>query len=204
MKKSAFTMLELVFVIVVAGILAAVFIPRLDRNHIEEASLQIMRHIRYAQHLAMSNDVFNHTNVNWYLARPQISFRACTGGGSYYFVGSDSSLNGGHIAEAEAALDPLSQKALYSQNNQCDPGAYPNRNGDVILGESYGVSVASSCGSTISFDNLGRPYTSFSAIITDGLMTAPCTLTIADGNGNEGYIVIEPETGFVNFPTFNF
>ncbi|MGD9717776.1 MAG: type II secretion system protein, partial [Sulfurimonadaceae bacterium] len=50
--KKAFTMLELVFVIVVIGILAAVIIPRMDRDNASEAAIELQSQIRYAQHLA--------------------------------------------------------------------------------------------------------------------------------------------------------
>ena len=58
MKKSAFTMLELVFVIVVVGILAAVFIPKFERDNAGEAAYQLARHIRLAQHHALVYDTF--------------------------------------------------------------------------------------------------------------------------------------------------
>ncbi len=57
-KKYAFTMLELVFVIVVAGILTAAIVPRFDRNNLQEAADQLISHIRYTQHLAMVDDKF--------------------------------------------------------------------------------------------------------------------------------------------------
>ena len=48
MKSSAFTMFELIIVIVVAGILAAVLIPRLERDNLRMAASQVIRHIQYA------------------------------------------------------------------------------------------------------------------------------------------------------------
>ena len=46
MKKRAFTMIELIFVIVVVGILAAMIMPRLERNGAKEAATQLLTHIR--------------------------------------------------------------------------------------------------------------------------------------------------------------
>ncbi|WP_300367295.1 prepilin-type N-terminal cleavage/methylation domain-containing protein, partial [Hydrogenimonas sp.] len=51
--KNAFTMLELIIVIVVVGILSAIMIPRFSDDKLREAADQIMSHIRYTQHLAM-------------------------------------------------------------------------------------------------------------------------------------------------------
>ena len=57
MKKS-FTLLELVFVIVVIGILSATVIPSTKTNPLQEAATQLVSHIRYAQHLAMVDDKY--------------------------------------------------------------------------------------------------------------------------------------------------
>ena len=43
--KKAFTMLELVVVIVVIGIIAAAALPRINDDHIAEAADQVMSHI---------------------------------------------------------------------------------------------------------------------------------------------------------------
>ena len=61
--KKAFTMLELVFVIVVAGIIAAVVIPNTKTNPAQEAAIQLLSHIRYTQHLAMVDDKYDSTET---------------------------------------------------------------------------------------------------------------------------------------------
>jgi type II secretory pathway pseudopilin PulG len=202
MKRFAFSMLELVFVIVVIGILAATAIPSLSRHPLQEAAEQIATHIRYTQHLAMMNDVYDPSVAVWYYARPQISFRSCNNGGNYYYVGSDMDLNTGHIAESESAKDPLSGKNLYWLNTQCTPASYPNREQKLLLQETYGISsVTSSCGSTISFDNFGRPYSSFSTTNPyGGQLTTPCRIVLTHSNSSEGTatLSIEPITGYVS------
>ena len=203
MKRFAFSMLELVFVIVVIGILAATAIPSLSRHPLQESAEQIATHIRYTQHLAMMNDVYDPTATKWYYARPQISFRACTGGGNYYYVGSDANYDSlSTIAESESAKDPLSGKNLYWLNTQCTPTSYPNREQKLLLQETYGISsVISSCGSTISFDNFGRPYSSFSTTNPyGGQLTSACTIVLTHSNPIEGTatLSIEPITGYVS------
>ena len=47
---NAFTLIELVFVIVVVGVLAAAIIPRIQTNPVKEAAIQLLSHIRNTQH----------------------------------------------------------------------------------------------------------------------------------------------------------
>ena len=61
----AFTMLELVFVIVVLGILAALALPRMDRDLRQEAKDNILSAIRYTQHLALMDNKTNPLDANW-------------------------------------------------------------------------------------------------------------------------------------------
>ncbi len=60
----AFTMLELIFVIVVVGILSFMAASSFQRNTVQEATDQLLSHIRYTQHLAMMDDKFNAGNAN--------------------------------------------------------------------------------------------------------------------------------------------
>ena len=61
MKKNAFTILELVFTIIVIGILASAVIPRMDRDNLFEMSEQVLSHIQYTQHLALTHNVYDVT-----------------------------------------------------------------------------------------------------------------------------------------------
>ena len=57
--KKAFTMLELVLVIVIVGILSFALVNGWERNTLREAADQLVNHIRYTQHLAMQEDKFD-------------------------------------------------------------------------------------------------------------------------------------------------
>ena len=58
-------MIELVFVIVVIGIITAVMLPRIDRDNVYEAAQQLISHIKYTQHLAMMDNKFDDTDDEW-------------------------------------------------------------------------------------------------------------------------------------------
>jgi len=198
MKRFAFTMLELVFVIIVIGILAVLAMPNFNSNPLVRATEQVASHIRYAQHLAMVNDVFDEGEQNWHRARTQISFRACDDNGSYYYIGSDRNLNTGHIAENEAAINPLNGKTMYWLNTQCQEDNFPARDSSLLLTDQYGVTLNSNCGGTISFDNMGRPYTVFAATPIAGQLANDCNITLLHPTDGNATIIIRPETGHVS------
>jgi len=62
-NKSAFTMIELILVIVVLGILAALAMPRVDRDSRQEAADNILSAIRYTQHLALMDNKTNPRSI---------------------------------------------------------------------------------------------------------------------------------------------
>ncbi|MFC2428121.1 MAG: prepilin-type N-terminal cleavage/methylation domain-containing protein [Campylobacter sp.] len=70
--KKAFTMLELVVVIVVVGILALAALPRLDQDQISSAVDDIMAAVRRTQLLAMQDNTFDPTDPNWNTKRWRI------------------------------------------------------------------------------------------------------------------------------------
>ena len=72
--KKAFTLLELIFVIVVIGIIAGTMLPKTTSTSLDEAGVQLLEHIRYTQHLAMVNDQFNSTDDKWYKKRWELLF----------------------------------------------------------------------------------------------------------------------------------
>lgn len=175
--KKAFTMMELIFVIVVIGILAAVVIPRTGANKANEAAIKLTADIRYAQHLAMVDDKFNSADATWYEKRWQVRFN----GGAYSIVSNDG--------------------ATFAKNPQDSSSSYQ----DINISTDYGVtlSFAPITCSIIGFDHLGRPMLGDlsgigSAYAAGSLMTANCVIGIADGS-NTVNITIIPETGYASF-----
>lgn len=193
--KKAFTMIELIFVIVVIGILAAVIMPRSGSNKLQEAAIQVLSHIRYTQHLAMVDDKFNENNATWYESLWRIRFYQNTGTW-YYTVFNDKDQNGNCDTAAgkeEVAIDPLSKINMNISNN----------NNNMDLTTKFGITnIASTCDSGFLdtfFDNLGRPY--FHSVSAganppySNLLMQDCNITFT---GAEGSVIIKihPETGY--------
>lgn len=128
--KNAFTMIELVFVIVIVGILSLVISSSFERNTLREAADQVVSHIRYTQHLAMVDDKFVPNpemskegsaasrlleSREWYKGRWHIFFSTTANGTVSYSIISDSTkstYDGNPSANfnspySEVARDPL-------------------------------------------------------------------------------------------------
>lgn len=209
--KKAFTMLELVFVIVVVGILSFMAASRFERNTLQEAADQVVGHIRYTQHLAMINDKFISTDATWYKTRWQIIFSTSatyTNGKISYSIFSD--MAGSHTGQAdisEIAKNPLDNSKLLSGGYAGTFYTSDSRaTKEMNIGNKYGIDTYSLSGgcanSRISFDYLGRPITgdsstSTAAYITSRIIKTQCRVTLQSGT-NAIVIAIEPETGFTH------
>lgn len=201
--KKAFTMIELIFVIVVIGILAAVIMPRTGSNKLHEAATQVLSHIRYTQHLAMVDDKFDPNEATWYREKWQIRFRR-NSGASGYVIFSDSIVTQGNVNNGERAIDPLTKEGI---DGFLD---YPNAELTAtysIKGDDTGItqscftadgSLVTSNRGVFAFDYLGRPYSGVSnaTSTTQYLITANCDLTLTDTSGTSVKIRVHPETGY--------
>ncbi len=191
MRLNAFTMLELVIVLIVAGILSAVILPRLERDSLREATSQVVRHIQYTQHLAMMDDVYDDANATWYKAMWRISFRS----NNCYVVSSNTDHNANYDRN-ESATDPLTETLLYS-NTACVQESSDSSN--MFLQEKYGIdsiTFNSACGNNrfVAFDYLGRPHKTLSS--SYDVVSSVCEITLHSGS-REAVISITPETGYV-------
>ncbi len=200
MKKNAFTMIELVLVIVVIAIIAANAIPRFDRDLTQDAADKVLSSIRYTQHLALIDDKQEFNNSKWQRAFWQIRFVKCNEGGLSFTIASDNDLNGG-LKKAEAALDPLNNKPIYSTNSSCS-----SANEYVLLGKKYGVEDISGAGGCedvkyIGFDHFGRPQVGFSNSDKPNeasYMTNDCNFTFTMSDDKNFSINIQAETGYAS------
>jgi len=221
-STKAFTMIELVFAIVVIGILAAVIIPNTRTNPLQEAAIQLVSHIRYTQHLAIVNDTYNPNRIDdngdviWHKDRWQLVFSNSeySDNSEAYTIFSDTygtAVSRGDAQESEIARNPQnSEKIMTGGYGIAQAINYNHANfkgmKEMNLGKSYGVesvTLEGGCsGARISFDYLGRPFrgdqSTMSGPYTAGtqrLITQNCRIKLSKGSDNL-YITVAPETGY--------
>jgi prepilin-type N-terminal cleavage/methylation domain-containing protein len=213
-EKNAFTMIELVIVIVVLGILAAMAMPRMDRDMRQEAADHILSQIRYTQHLALNDYKQRFDNELWQRRFWRIVFSSCSSStGKYYMIGSDDDMTGSTNAffeETEAAVDPVTGKPIFWKNSKtCSDGGDGTVSDDIFLTHKFGINtITNSCdddntddAAHIAFDHLGRPFhgtkfTNADAVDYEGYADQRCTFTFTLSDGDSFQISIEPETGY--------
>ena len=226
LKKQAFTLLELLFVIVVIGILAATIIPRSRTNPLQEAAVQLASHIKYTQHLAMIDDKYDASRTDtsgkviWYKDRWQLNFSD----GNFtdykvaYTIFADTQGNAmsrGNANPSEVAINPNNPNQLMTGGyNSTAAINYTNAGFQGMkklnIGDSYGIKsvvLSGGCNSNIStrisFDHLGRPMNGDQSTMTgpykagtQRLMTTTCNITLSSATDSI-VLTIAPETGYV-------
>ena len=216
--KKAFTLIELIFVLVVIGVVAAVSLPNLNKNDLSKAAVQVATHIRYTQHLAMMDDKFDNTDASWYKMRWQIVFgkSAYSENKVAYSIYTDKSKTGSPNSTLnEVAVNPIDKNKLLSGGHSgtiytSNPKATKAMN----LGLTYNIfdyELNGGCsGARITFDHLGRPiegtiHNDSQAYETNSLIVSQCTIDLCSvsdcstaNNDEKISIAIEPETGFVH------
>ena len=211
--NKAFSIIELVFVIVIVGILAATIIPSRQSNKLREAAVQLVSHIRYTQHLAMINDKFEVSDNNWYKKRWQIIFgaSASTEDKMAYSIFSDDGSINGNPNLSEIAKDPLNKEKYLSGGYSGTLSTEDSRaNKKMNLGYSYDISdVKLSAGCTgsstkrVVFDNLGRPIedsvkTYISSYKNGKILESACIIKLISNNEGNISIAVERETGYTH------
>ena len=187
-------MLELVFVIVIIGILAAVIIPRIERQPLREAAIQLVSDLRYTQHLAMVDDRYDITDVNWSRDRWVLIFENTpfTNNQESYTI-----LSGNKIATNPQDTSKLLTGGSVSGIMYNSSVATPELN----LGMKYGITNIgfAGCGvnGSIYFDHLGRPLTNrgLTPYPANSLLIGDCNITLFHSDGNVT-VTISPETGY--------
>lgn len=180
MKRLAFTLIEIVFVIVILGIVSSIVTsyakPNDNAAYVDgsgifhqatgrylEAAVQLMGHLRYTQHLALVDNQFDINDDEWYKGYWVLRFaeRAETNQQITYTIYHDEPSYTGDPEEKEVARDPSSNDKYLSGG--FDTSAVPTKiiNDKLNIEKSYGImayQLKGGCAySAISFDAFGRP-----------------------------------------------
>ena len=211
--KRAFSLMELVLVIVVVGIISAVMVPRINDVQIDKAAQQVLTHIRYTQHLAMMDNRFDPQDPNWFKKRWQIRFQY-TGSSPrkyYYTIYRDDDVSDGY-SQSEIAKNPINPYQILTgkETISTSTAKYTKK---LDLYQTYNITSVGMTGCItggvssslrLGFDYLGRPivknmYALARAYATNTerrLATKTCYLKLTDKNNRAATIAIEPETGY--------
>ena len=225
-KKYAFTMIELIVVIIILAILATYSIPRLDRDTRSEAINHILTMIRYTQNLAL-HDNSHDSSPAWQRGFWRFQIYKCAGGsGIFYMIGKESDFTSRRTAlnRGEVATDPANGKfTFWDKRKACPKSSNEALMSDVspniFLTQKYGIKEAKfdSCRiykrgivkseyggkpiEHIGFDYFGRPHKSFTSTIFPnhwGIAVEPCKITFSfvDSSIAPFTIVVENESGY--------
>lgn len=196
-------MIELVFVIIVLGILASLALPRLNRDIRQEAADNILSAIRYTQQLALLDNKVS-TSTKWQQTLWAIRFTG--GSNAYYTIGTDDN-NNSTISKEETAIDPTNGKYFYNSSGAFSTIA-KDESPNIFLGHKYNINQINFSGGCsnnqkhIAFDHLGRPYNGIGTASWDfaKLMHTDCTINFkfADRTIDDLNIIIEKQTGYAH------
>ena len=213
--KKAFTLLELVLVVVVIGILSVAIVPRLHNNSLRKAADQVVFHLKYTQHLAMMDNRFDPSrDSEWYKTRWQLLFSNCGGSKDTcaYSVFSDwMGHHSGNPDAEELAVNPQNHgQFLTGGMSGTLMIKYDQKEAtkSLNIGQKYQIKKVrvSHCGNNgkrIAFDYLGRPImgnlkTMTSQYQSGRLLRQRCEMILMNQDDEEITILIEPETGYIH------
>jgi len=215
MKKNAFTLIELVFILVLIGILSVVIISNNKRSLLDEAATQLISHIRYTQYLSMKDDTYNAKDKNWYKKRWQLVFSKsnATDNEVAYTIFADTVGNStGDANPDEIARNPQNKDQLltggYSGSSLLDITKKQFiGNKKLNLGKTYNIKEVKLSGgcrySRIYFDYLGRPMFGAQDSLkgpytakTRRVISSNCNIKLTTKDNKSITVVIEPETGY--------
>jgi prepilin-type N-terminal cleavage/methylation domain-containing protein len=205
-NRYAFTMIELIIVIMVMGILAALALPRYERDIRQEAADNILSAIRYTKLMALTDNVTNPRNNNWQRAFWRFGIEGCSDNGIFYYISSDKDYQG-DIDTNEIINDPTNGLHLMGANNKpCENETQAGSSPNIFLTYKYGIedgniTICSANGKYIGFDHMGRPHVGFAGALGSTtpdystILHRDCNITVNFGNTGLDPLKIIVESG---------
>lgn len=224
--KTAFTLLELIFIIVIIGIVGITASSSFRKDTLVPATMQVLDHIRYTQQLALNQDIFTpapafslYSDVDrkrkdskqWFKKWWQMQIHEAD---DDYTIYSDAPTSASTTNNYDAlatsgvdliATDPQTRELIAGKSTHVPSNYLKIAN----LQDEYQTSISfSGCGTKrrIAFDNLGRPHCTKS--IDDSsdypyseILKAPAKITLTTSNGESSAICITPITGYAYIST---
>jgi len=215
MLKRAFTIIELVFVIVVLSILASVAIPRLNRDYREEVANSIISSLMYTKHMALIDNVTNPLDNRWQRAFWRFGIQSCSDDGIFYYIASDKNY-GGNINGNESVIDPSNGKIMMGSNTKpCKNTINNNASKNIFLTKNYGITDemisfnnckpignSNTQAKHIGFDYFGRLHRGFSRSNSPNFSSrvhSDCQIKISFPNDLDDIIItIQSNTGHIS------
>ena len=205
MMKKSFSLIEILFIIVLIAIITSLFIPKNNFSKLHQAADKIILYLKYTRYIAMIDNKYNINDDMWYKERWTLKFQNCSKkvGGLYYVVFSDSN-HKGSPNKSECLKDPVTNKYLYSHYD-CE--ASKDESKYILLTKEFGINkVEVSCNSTstlgqISFGSDGKIYSRLGTKPQDidkYKITETCYIDMYDILNNKITVAIEPDTGYIH------
>jgi len=209
--KPAFSLLELILVILILGILSSLVLPHKEKHFRQEAADNILADIRYTQYLALMDNKHLFDKPNWHKRFWKIMFGTCRKKDHtlFYMIGSDNDMTrhntSGIFRKSEAARDPINGKAMFWTNGRkCNHITDNSISHRIFITKKYGITQVKTSGGCkrnryLGFDHLGRPHNGFTTSMQPNYksyLSKPCIFTFVLRNDETFSIVIQPETGY--------
>ncbi len=200
--KKSFTLLELIFVVLLLAIITSVLIPKNRISKLEIATDKIVLYLNYARYIALIDNKYDVDDIEWERKRWTLKFKRCSSsiGGLYYNVYSDTNGGTAQYGKTDSLKDPMNNKYLYSFN--CEEDTLNDKSKYVLLSKEFDIEkVEVSCNTTstigqISFGADGKIYSQLGTNIKE--IDETCTIKLYDKNNNFNTINIEPKTGYIH------
>lgn len=205
MKKS-FTLIEIIIVIVIIAILSSIVSPDNNIDITNEASAQIISHIRYTQQLGLKDNKHRQDyDKQWQNGYWKWSWTNCSkDSGSFYTITSNEDLTGS-ISKTDSIFDQATGEYLYLNKNYCgNRDSSIDESTDIDLYKRFGIEHIYSSGGcskvqNISFDYFGRPHSgnyNNNSLFFQHILHEDCILTFQYDSDKNFSITITAQTGY--------